>query len=174
MRIDSISTNVLRGFIAKSNEQYRSAGLSQFQMRVERDGSVTIPGVISKRGRPNSQLFRNQKNVTNGRSGASGARRGANIQSVSPPQISSIKKTNDGFAIQWQPVDGAMMYGVWIDGQLAGNVKDPSFSAAIAAGKNGTIQIDAVTKGGTRTQRTPRIVAERTATGELKISAAQA
>jgi hypothetical protein len=37
------SNDVLRGFISAANKQYRDAGLGQYQMRVHKDGTVTVP-----------------------------------------------------------------------------------------------------------------------------------
>lgn len=57
--------------------------------------------------------------------------------------------------LQWQPIPGAVAYGVYSNGQLIGHTQDPAFAARIAdASKPLQLQFDSVDQAGKRSPRT--------------------
>lgn len=180
-RLSGPGLTVLRGFIAASNEQYRKAGLGEYQMRVDRNGRVTQPDRPTPRFKPVPGT---------GSAAPDQAAQGAAPQPTAAPQpqpsagpsgavppataapaptVTSVEPTSDGFAMTWQQVQGARQYGVWIDGALVGHVPKPSFAGTLAAGSAGAIQVDAVLADGSRTQPTAPLALVRDATGKLAV-----
>lgn len=175
------SMTVLKGFVAQANESYRSAGLSEYQMKVSSDGTVSIPKVRARaRAGAAAAEQATQGAAATGTAptaGAAPAATGGEIKRAgAAPAISGLEPTKDGFALSWKPVSGAKQYGVWQDGVLIGHVPSPKFAGALAAGAGGVLQIDAVLANGTRTALTKAIRIARDASGKLGVSdpAAQA
>jgi hypothetical protein len=167
------SNEVFTRFIDAANKQYRDAGLSQYQMRVERNGTVSVPHSGFKR--PN----------TSGSAAGDQARQGASPQKApsagaAPADPAKVKRSGaapkvvdlqqggaDAFKIGWQAVAGAAKYGVWQDGVMIGTVTDPSFAANLAPGASGIIQIDGIRADGTHTALTRALRVTRTADGKI-------
>ncbi len=83
-----------------------------------------------------------------------------------PPTIRGLQPTkNFGFTLHWQPVAGAVRYGVWQDGRLLGTVPSPSFSAQVGTGNAAILEIDAEFADGRRGPRSPLVAIRRGATG---------
>lgn len=180
---------VLRGFIAKSNEQYRKAGLEEFQMRVERDGSVTIPTRAARsqavRARANAAAAQATAGAAQATTGSAQASSGAvpsaptqasttsGVSDVprtgAAPQITAMKPTKAGFNMSWKPVTGAVKYGIWVGGSLIGEVPKATFIGTIEPGSGGIIQVDSVAKDGTRSELSRALVVARTSSGELQV-----
>lgn len=165
--IRQTSNVVLKGFIAGANAQYRDAGLSQYQMRLKRDGTVDVPGRPSPRFRsPAANGNAAPEQATAGAAPvpvpAPGA--GAPIKRTGPaPTVSDLAQGGvDAFKMAWKPVEGAKQYGIWQDGQLIGHVPSPAFAGQLGPGGSGVIQIDAVRADGTRTALTRALRVTRT------------
>lgn len=136
----SPSTIVLRRFIAGANAQYRAAGLSAHQLRVDDDGTVHAARFDSSRT-PRSMAGRDSMSVRD-------ARRGASMQ------VTSRRSTGGGgFEVAWRPVTGAKRYGVYQDGVLLGHVPHPRFAGTVTSGMAGSLRFDAVLPSGVRSAR---------------------
>ena len=178
MRSNSPTGNdVLRGFISAANKQYRDAGLSEYQMKIERDGSVSIPRSQAgfKSTSPSGSAAPEQA-----KAGAAPATPPAGAQGASGPDPTKAKRTgqplkvtdlqqsgSEAFKIAWGPVAGAKQYGVWQDGVLIGHVASPSFAAQLSPGASGVIQVDAVRADGSRTPLTRALRVARTPDGKI-------
>lgn len=170
MSISATSNTVLKSFIAGANAQYRDAGLSQYQMRLQKDGTVTVPG------RPAPKF---QPAAASGSAAAEQAVEGA-APGAAAPGAAGPKRTGpapvvvdlaqggaDSFKMTWKPVAGARQYGIWQDGVLIGHVPSPSFAGQLAQGGSGVIEIDAVRADGTRTALTRALRVTRTAQDKI-------
>lgn len=172
------SMTVLKGFVAQANESYRNAGLAEYQMRIDKNGNVTIPKVRARaRAVPSAGAAAPEQAVqgaaTTGQAptgAAPSSSDGAVKRAGAAPAISGLAPTADGFALEWKPVAGARQYGVWQDGVLLGHVPNPKFAGMLAAGAGGVLQVDAVLANGTRTSLTKAIRIGRDASGKLGVS----
>lgn len=176
-RISGPGLSVLRGFIAASNEQYRKAGLGEFQMRVDSHGRVTTPRRRTPRFKPvpGTGSAASEQAAQGARVRAAPAAAPAGTATAQPaaataaPTFTSLKPTRDGFSMTWQPVQGAAQYGIWIDGALVGHVPKPAFAGTLDAGAAGVVQVDAVLANGSRTQQTAPLGLVRDAAGKLSV-----
>jgi hypothetical protein len=177
MPVSSPARTVLRGFIEASNAQYRDAGLGQYQMRLERDGTVTIP----HRSAPAFKVPAGVGGSAAGQAAAGAAQTAAGPtagaapadptpRSGAAPTVTSVAPTATGFALRWAAVPGAAKYGIYVDGALVGHVPKPSFDGTVAAGSGGVIQVDAVTKTGARTALSSPMAISRAADGKLQVA----
>ena len=169
----------LARFIEGANAQYRDAGLGQYQMRVQRDGSVDVPNA------PRAK-FRSPAPSAGTSGEAAPAQADAGAAQVSPdaaqvkrsgaaPTISDLQQGGtDAFKMTWKPVEGAKQYGIWQNGVLLGHVPQASFAGQVPSGGGGTIQIDAVRADGSRSELTKALVVGRGSDGKLTFSAAGA
>lgn len=190
-RLSGPGLSVLRGFIAASNEQYRKAGLGEYQMRVDRNGRVTqphrpapsfrpVPGTGKAAADQAAQGAAQQPAAAGATqqpsAGAAQSPAGAPSSGAAQPgaagpspTLTSVKPTADGFSMTWQPVQGARQYGIWVDGALVGHVPKPSFAGTLAPGGGGAIQVDAVLADGSRTEPTTPLALVRDAQGKLAV-----
>lgn len=146
---------VLRQFIAGANSQYRAAGLGQYQMRVARDGSVSVPRRPPPTFRPPQPVAGTApQQASAGAAATAGPGTPARRSGPAPKVVDLRQSGADAFQIEWQPVAGARQYGIWQDGVLLGHVPSPRFAGTLASGASGTIEIDAVRADGTRTELT--------------------
>jgi hypothetical protein len=168
------SMKVLRGFVAAANAQYRDAGLSQYQMKLDRDGNITVPRSRSKGFKPvpgtGSAAAEQASAGAAPAAPPAGAATGAAPRSGAAPKPNGLTRTADGFAMKWEPVAGAKQYGIWQDGALLGHVTSPQFAGALAAGSSGVIQVDAVLANGARTELSPPVRIALDASGKLAVS----
>lgn len=166
---------VLRTFIGAANKQYRDAGLGQYQMRVERNGTVTIPrsqaGFKAPSASGSAAADQAKAGAAPQQAPSAGAAPGAGAKvkrSGPPPKVVDLQQGGpDAFKIAWQPIPGAKQYGVWQDGTLIGHVTSPSFAANLAAGASGILQIDAVLATGARSNLTRALRVTRTPEGRI-------
>lgn len=162
--IAATSNTVLKQFIAGANAQYREAGLGDYQMRIGKDGLVTVPS----RPAPNFSAPDRAGSAAPEQAAAGAPTAGAaQAPPTAPAPAAAIRRSGpaptvsdlqqggaDAFRMAWKPVQGARQYGVWQDGTLIGHVTSPAFAGKLAPGASGTIQIDAVRADGTRTELT--------------------
>lgn len=163
------SLTVLRRFVAGTNAQLRKAGRAEYQMRVARDGSITVPKMPKPGSRPAAS---GAKEATAGAkaigaAGAAGAAApGAIHRTGAAPAISDLQRGADrGFRLAWAPTQGATAYGIWQDGSLLGHVTNPAFAGQLAETGSSVIQIDAVRADGSRSQLTKPLRAGVDASG---------
>ncbi len=163
---------VLRGFIAAANAQYREAGLSDYQLKLRSDGTVTTKHRHAARFK--AQSAASSSGTQQASDGAAAttttSSSAAMTRSGAAPTISSLKPTDTGFALQWQAVTGAKQYGIWIDGALIGTVTNPQFAGTLDKGSSGVIQVDAVLTNGTRTALTTAVKLTRGSDGTVQAS----
>jgi hypothetical protein len=145
--ISGPGAQVLRGFIAAANAQYREAGLGEYQMRLRSDGTVSTPDAPAPEFEQPSST-----GTAASEQAAAGASEAA--RSGDAPTVTSLQQSADGFALRWEAVADAKAYGIWVDGQLVGTVPEPAFDGTLAAGASGVVQVDAVRADGTRTALT--------------------
>ncbi len=172
MSLSGPSMTVLRNFVGQANESYRKAGLSEYQMKLDKHGNVTIPNVRARaRAVPAAGEAAAEQATSGAATTANDVKPGNDVKrSGEAPAVSGLKPTADGFQLEWKPVAGAKQYGVWQNGVLLGHVPSPSFAGAMAAGAGGVIQIDAVRADGTRTALTKALRIARDASGKLGVS----
>ncbi|MCW2927926.1 MAG: hypothetical protein JWM86_1894 [Thermoleophilia bacterium] len=193
MTVSGPALDVLKSFIGGANAQYRAAGLGEYQMRVAKDGSVTIPHrptpafkVPAATGDAAADQAAAGASAT-GTAPAAGAAAppaGASAGATPPvpadvkrtgpaPKISGLQQGGDNaFKLAWAPVAGAKQYGIWQDGVLLGHVPSPSFAGQVAANASSTIQVDAVLANGSRTALTKALKVARDSSGKLTFGAA--
>jgi hypothetical protein len=148
-----------KAFIAQANASYRAAGLSEYQMRIKSDGSVDMPD--------HPKLGRGKATAS-----ARGAKAGAgSIPAGDAPALTQVTApAPDTVQLTWNPVAGAVKYGIWQDGTLIGTVPNPQFTATIAPGSSSTIAIDAELPSGTRSPRTPAVNVSRAGDAAVQAS----
>jgi hypothetical protein len=168
-RIAPTGNEVFTRFIAAANQQYRDAGLGQYQMHVRSNGTVDVPHSRAGFKAPSSSGSAAGEQAKAGAaqpapSAGAAPAPAANVKRSGPaPQVVDLKQGGvDAFKIAWKPIAGAKQYGVWQDGALIGHVTDPSFAANLAPGASGIIQIDAVLANGTRSALTRALRVTRT------------
>ena len=150
----SVAKNpVYKAFIAQANASYRAAGLSDYQMRIKGDGSVDMP-----------------HHPKLGKGGARSARAGAgNIPVGDAPSLTQVTApAPDTVQLNWQPIAGAVKYGIWQDGKLIGTVPNPQFTATIAPDSASEISIYAELPSGKRSPRTPAVNVSRAGTAAVQ------
>ena len=157
------SLTVLRSFVAGANAQYRAAGLSEYQMRVDSRGRVSTPNRPPPEFRtPATTGAAASEQATAGAAAGTAPAGQAAPAAAAPPVVTDLKPVGaDSFSLTWKPVAGAAKYGIWQDGTLVGHVTNPAFGAQVAAGKTGTFQIDSVTASGARTAKTTALRVRR-------------
>lgn len=170
--VAATSNIVLKNFLDGANAQYRSAGLGQYQMRLQKDGTVTVPGRPAPEfGAPRGTGSAAADQATAGAAPAPAgpAAPAGPVKRAGPaPTISVLEQSAaDAFTMGWKPIQGAKQYGVWQDGKLIGHVANPTFAGNLAAGASGTIQVDAVRPDGTRTALTRVLRVARTPDGKI-------
>jgi len=167
---------VLKGFIAQANESYRNAGLSEYQMKLDKHGNITIPTVRARAkaapaaGAAAPEQAATGAATTGTAAPTAGAAPAAAQRAGAAPAIAGLKPTADGFELSWKAVTGAKQYGIYRDGVLLGHVPSPKFAATLAAGRDGVIQIDAQLANGARTELTNPVRIGRDANGKLAVS----
>jgi hypothetical protein len=107
---------------------------------------------------PIRNLLMSQQQAQQGANGAATAPQAVQ-GALQPPQYTDLKQTTPGqFQVSWKPVEGAVAYGVYVDGKLVGHTKSPQFTAKASTDPNGSVlTFDAVRADGTRSAQAPSI-----------------
>lgn len=163
--VANTSRSVLTSFLAAANAQYREAGLGQYQMRVARDGSVSMP----HRPRPTFKAPSAGGDAASAQASDGAAATAEAIKRSGAAPTVRGAATADGFQLQWSGIQGAKDYGIWQDGVLIGHVPKPSFIGKLAAGAAGVIQIDARRADGTRSELSTPLRTVRGADGRVEL-----
>lgn len=105
-----------------------------------------------------------QQQAQSGADGAAGQAPNGSTQAAAgagqlqAPRFTEAKQPDkESIALAWQPVGGAVAYGVYQDGKLIGHVTDPTFTAKITGSEALLLEIDAVSADGSRSARTQPI-----------------